>query len=183
MRKSFIARIADVMAGQVHCLFRWRCLAPASRCGSDAVHATVRFHPEKIIAACRRGLVASMVLLVLSGCATQPIVYPPATRKVDDAQVQKDVALCKERADRFVDRQQRGREVGRQGARGALIGGASALAWGLVHGGDAITRGGAGLAAGGVGGAIKAMTEPDPLYARFMDRCLKERGHELIGWR
>lgn len=38
-----------------------------------------------------------------------------------------------------------------------------------------------GATAGAVHGAAK-QTAPSPVYTRYVDRCLRERGYEVIGW-
>jgi hypothetical protein len=38
-----------------------------------------------------------------------------------------------------------------------------------------------GATAGAVRGAVK-QTEPSPVYKQFVDRCLRERGYDVVGW-
>src|SRR5207245_9339092 len=74
-------------------------------------------------------------------------------------------------------------------AKGAAVGGAAGAAIGAV--GGAVSGRGAGTGAavgaargataGAVHGAAK-QTEPSPVYKRYVDRCLGERGYEVIGW-
>jgi hypothetical protein len=49
---------------------------------------------------------------------------------------------------------------------------------------------GRGAAAGAAGGAAGGMTrglfesgEPDPVMKRFVERCLRDKGYEPIGWK
>jgi len=53
--------------------------------------------------------------------------------------------------------------LGRPGT-GAAVGAASGAAGGLVR------------------GALKAR-DPDPVFKRFVERCLRERGYDVVGWR
>jgi outer membrane lipoprotein SlyB len=74
--------------------------------------------------------------------------------------------------------------VARKTAGGAALGGASAGAWGIVRG-DALERAAAGAAAGGAAGAVKGTMESgetSPVFRNFVQRCLRERGYEVIGW-
>ena len=56
--------------------------------------------------------------------------------------------------------------VVRRGAEGAAVGAAA---------------GAAGAAAGAVRGGFDA-ADPNPTYRRFVERCLRERGYDVIGW-
>ena len=75
-------------------------------------------------------------------------------------------------------------EIGKNAAGGAAIGGAAAGAWGLVYG-DAMDRAAAGAlagaAAGTTRGAIKS-SETSPVFKNFVQKCLRDRGYEVIGW-
>jgi len=49
---------------------------------------------------------------------------------------------------------------------------------------------GKGAAAGAAGGAAGALTrgvihagDPDPTFRRFVEKCLRDKGYEPIGWR
>ena len=44
---------------------------------------------------------------------------------------------------------------------------------------------GAGAKTGGTPGRLESLFSraPDPVYAAFVDRCLRERGYEPIGWK
>ena len=44
---------------------------------------------------------------------------------------------------------------------------------------------GAGAAAGAAGGLVRGLfrgREPTPVYRRFVERCLSDKGYEVIGW-
>ena len=73
--------------------------------------------------------------------------------------------------------------MSQQMASGGLAG-ASAGAWGLVRGNaaeNALAGAAAGAAAGTVRGAIKN-SETSPVYKNFVQKCLRDRGYEVIGW-
>ena len=49
---------------------------------------------------------------------------------------------------------------------------------------------GRGAAAGAAGSAVVGLVrglfrsrEPDPVYRRFVEKCLREKGYEPIGWK
>jgi citrate synthase len=76
-------------------------------------------------------------------------------------------------------------KVVRGTAEGAAVGGAGGAAAGAVLGSL-----GRGAAVGAAGGAAVALMreifrsrEPDPVFRRFVERCLREKGYEPIGWK
>ncbi|MEY6432809.1 hypothetical protein ABC977_10360 [Thioalkalicoccus limnaeus] len=130
-----------------------------------------------------------LVVLALFGCATsepRPVLYPNAHyQSVGDAAARRDIHDCRRQARAFGTAGGQGGEIARGTASGALIGGAAAGAWGAVRG-DAAERAVAGAAAGGAGGLARGVvraSEPPPLYRNFVQRCLRERGYDVIGWR
>ncbi len=61
-----------------------------------------------------------------------------------------------------------------------MVGGAIGAVDGSFGRGVGIGAAG-GAAAGLVGGIFQAF-QPDPLYINFVNRCLNEKGYEIIGW-
>ncbi len=126
-------------------------------------------------------------LLALGGCASSqsPVLYPNAKLKqVGREQASHDIEECRKLADDYVQS-----TAAKDVAKGAAVGGAAGAAIGAV--GGAVSGRGAGTGAavgaatgataGAVHGAAK-QTEPSPVYKRYVDRCLGERGYEVIGW-
>ncbi len=75
-------------------------------------------------------------------------------------------------------------EVGKKAVKGAAVGGIASGVWGLFRGdaGErAVAGAAAGAATGAVGGAFQS-AELNPTFKRFVQRCLSERGYEVIGW-
>jgi uncharacterized protein YcfJ len=66
------------------------------------------------------------------------------------------------------------------GAGGGLVGGAVGAVTGNIGRGIGIGAV-AGATSGLVHGIYKA-SQPSPVYKAFVDRCLKEKGYEPIGW-
>ncbi len=131
----------------------------------------------------KKCLVLSMILL-LAGCTVSPVLYPNAhLSNVGNDQAQRDIALCREQADLYVKSdaaKEAARETAIGGIGGAVIGGAMGAVDGNFGRGVGIGAAG-GAAAGLVGGIIQA-SQPDPLYINFVNRCLNEKGYEIIGW-
>jgi uncharacterized membrane protein len=123
----------------------------------------------------------------LAACAgtPNPVLYPNAhLQTVGQATAQRDIAQCRQLASTSGVAEQRDGQVGTNAATGAAVGGASAGAWGLVRGNaaeNALAGAAAGAAAGTVRGAIKN-SETSPVYKNFVQKCLRDRGYEVIGW-
>jgi len=133
-------------------------------------------------------LVVAWVLA--AGCAatapSRPVLYPnDHYRAVGGAIAERDIDVCLRRAAAFPGGTGRGDRLARDAATGALIGAASGGAWGAIRG-DAAERALAGAAAGGAGGMARGAIrskEPAPTYRGFVQRCLREQGYDVIGWR
>ncbi len=126
-------------------------------------------------------------LLALGGCASSqsPVLYPNAKLKqVGREQADRDIAECRKLAGDYVQS-----TAAKDVAKGTAVGGAAGAAIGAV--GGAVSGRGAGIGAaigaatgataGAAHGAVK-QTEPSPVYKGYVDRCMRERGYEVIGW-
>ena len=133
-----------------------------------------------------RKTLCTAVLLALFGCATQkPVLYPNAYyEKAGASQAEADIEECSLNAHKYVDSNPT-KEV----AKDTAVGGAFGAAVGAV--GGAITgSAGAGAAIGGATGATAGLLrglfnapEPNPLYKSFVEKCLREKGYEPMGWK
>ncbi len=136
--------------------------------------------------------------VVLAGCASthensasaQPVLYPNATlNRVGAAQGQLEVNACKARAaaSGLQPAEQTHAVSRRAGEAAATTGVASAVGALLTgRGGEGALRAGAvGAAVGGSAGAVSGAFHPDRpngVYRQFVQRCLSEKGFEVIGW-
>lgn len=128
------------------------------------------------------------LIIILFGCSTspsKPILYPNTHfNKVGQQIADHDIASCMAMARSSGVNEKRDGEIVKKAAGGAAIGGAAAGAWGLVYG-DAGKRASAGAlagaAAGTTRGAIKA-SETSPVFKKFVQKCLHDRGYHVIGW-
>jgi outer membrane lipoprotein SlyB len=137
--------------------------------------------------------------LLLSACAThQPVVYQAQAPSAAQAQrLERDTLECRQRAEQRVGLNARRAPASQAGrgvpgaadhsARAGVIGFVAAAANGLVAGSrDVWNRARAGAAAGATGVAAKTLLEwndPDKVYLEYVERCMDERGHEVLGWR
>lgn len=123
----------------------------------------------------------------LAGCAgPAPVIYrTPETPAAQLARIERDTTACRKQADKVVGRN--AREVVPQSARAAGIGFAGAAAATAAAGArDTWKRARAGAAGGAVGVATKVLLEwnsPDEVHEKYVERCMKDRGHEVLGWR
>jgi hypothetical protein len=137
----------------------------------------------------------SAAIAMLVGCASQrPVLYPNARlNQVGTSAAERDIDLCMRLAEDYVASDGRtgktleGAAVG--GGTGAAVGAAAGAAGGAVVG-RAGTAAAVGAAGGGAAGVTRGLIhglsgrhDPDPVYKNFVNRCLRERGYDPIGWR
>jgi hypothetical protein len=137
----------------------------------------------------------SLVLLVAAGCsAKRPALYPnDHYQQVGQAAAERDIDECRAHAEAYVksggvDGGQRAGEAARNTGVGAAVGAAGGAAGGAVAG-----SAGWGAAIGAASGAAASLfgtmfgwmfesRSPEPVYANFVERCLRDRGYDPIGW-
>ncbi len=126
--------------------------------------------------------------LAFLGCAApKPILYPNAhLQAVGQDAAEHDLAECRERAAAAgaTPEKGKGRKTAESTVVGGAVGGASGAVGGAVVG--AAGRGSAiGAATGATAGLIRGLFRrptPSRAYMAFVNRCLKERGYEPVGW-
>jgi len=134
---------------------------------------------------------------LLAGCAAtgpgspsaRPVLYPNAMlSRVGDVKARAEADACMVRAQGAgLTPDEKNNEVARRAGQGAAAGGVAAAVGALVtgRGGDsAIRAGAAGAAVGGSAGAVSgALHEKvSSTYRHFVQRCLGDKGFEVIGW-
>ena len=141
-----------------------------------------RLHCNVLMAAA-----AGALLLGVAGCATQRhVLYPNAKyNQAGTEAAQRDIDDCIRMAESHGVTHSSGEKVARRGAEGAVIGGAAGAGAGAVRG-NVGERAAAGAAAGAAGAAAHGAIhsgEPGQVYKGFVQRCLREKGYEVIGWK
>ena len=127
-----------------------------------------------------------VVVLVLFGCGAThgPVLYPNTQLKqAGEIQAQRDIDDCTRQAAKYVKDNPSARVVGGTivgGAGGAVVGGAAGAVTGNLGRGAGIGAA-AGAAAGLFRGIVQA-SRPSPVYKAFVNKCLKDKGYEPIGW-
>lgn len=131
--------------------------------------------------------------LALGCSAPRPVLYPNAQLKRAGTSVaEADIDSCMRQADEYVrsggEANKTLENAGIGAGTGAAIGAAGGAAGGAVLG-----RAGVGSAAGAAGGAAAGATRgvvhemvhsrgPSPVYRNFVNRCLRAKGYDPIGW-
>jgi outer membrane lipoprotein SlyB len=140
-----------------------------------------------------RVLLMSLILAVAGCSARRPVLYPnDQLNKVGDAAAQRDIDDCMSRAKQYVKSgghtEQVARQAGGQAVVGAGVGAASGAVGGAIAG-DPGEGAAVGAATGATAGLLYSLfgawgsREVDAAYSNFVERCLRERGYEPIGWK
>ena len=109
----------------------------------------------------------ALLCLVLSGCASKPIVD---TYNVDMVQYQKDLDQCLDVAGQV----ESGKKVASSAAAGALVG-AAVGSVGYYHN-DIVDYAAAGAVTGGVAGGVSSENEKE----KVAKNCMRNRGYVVL---
>ena len=128
-----------------------------------------------------------LAAILCTACATKrPVMYPnDHLGEVGSKAAERDIDECIEFAKESGVESERAEAVAGRTATGSAIGAMTGLAVGAVFG-DSGRSAAAGAVGGGTGGFMSGLfdsRDPDPLLKRFVERCLRERGYEPVGWR
>jgi hypothetical protein len=138
-----------------------------------------------------------VAVTLLAGCSTsKPILYPNAhLQDVGEAAAEQDIEFCQEAAETAGAEPDSGKagETATRTATGAAMGSAAGAAGGAVAGAirgnpgrGAMTGAAAGAAGGATHGLLRSMfsrRQPSQVYKQYVNRCLRERGYDVVGWK
>ena len=132
-----------------------------------------------------RLFVAFLAILFFSGCASHgPVLYPnDHLKRVGEGGAKRDIQECDRQAAEYVKSEaalNTAKSTAIGAGAGAIIGGAVGAVTGNVGKGAA-----AGAAGGGASGLLSGLfrgSKPSPTHMNYVDRCLREKGYEVIGW-
>lgn len=131
--------------------------------------------------------------LTLASCASQrPVLYPnehlnKVGRQAADAAIAECMALAEQYVASGGEMTQKGAQVAKGTAGGAAIGAATGAVGGAISG-DAGRGAAVGAATGATAGFLGSFfgvfgaSGPNSAYKGFVERCLRERGYDPIGW-
>ena len=140
------------------------------------------------VSASRGWLFAIAAGLVVAGCGQQePVLYPNGHLAYVGSEVaEEDIDACRQMAENAGA--DKGEDKAGQATGGAVAGGAIGGAAGAA-GGAVVGRVGTGAAVGAASGAAAGFmrglfrpAKPSQAYRNFVNRCLAERGYEVVGW-
>jgi hypothetical protein len=138
-----------------------------------------------------------LAVALLTGCSTsKPILYPNAHfQEVGETAAEQDIELCQEAAEAAGAEPDSGKagETATRTASGAAMGSAGGAAGGAVAGAirgnpgrGAMTGAAAGAAGGATHGLLRSLfsrRQPNQVYKQYVNRCLRERGYDVAGWK
>lgn len=135
--------------------------------------------------------IAAAAVAVLAGCAstTAPVVYPVADgKKATRADADADLLACRAEADKAVGiNSVHADKAGTTAARRGAIEFVDKAVESLVNGSKEVWARARGAGAGAAAGSLTAVAlnwnEPDGVYRNYVELCLRERGHRVLGWR
>lgn len=127
------------------------------------------------------------LLVGMSACsAKRPLFYPNAhLDSVGQAQAKADVDKCMAEAKEYGVKDGSGEKIGGRAVKGATIGAAVSAIVAAIWSGDVGRAAGAGAAGGATGGAISGAfdaNDPDQVFKNYVNRCLREKGYDVVGW-
>jgi uncharacterized protein YcfJ len=126
-------------------------------------------------------------VLILTACsAKRPVFYPnDYLQTVGKDKAQADANLCMAEAKDYGVKTDAGKTVGGKAVKGATLGAAISAVVSAILGGNVGRAAGAGAAGGATAGAISGALDaddPNVVFKNYVDRCLSEKGYEVIGW-
>ncbi len=126
-------------------------------------------------------------ILIFCGCAQQrPVLYPNShLSQVGNEKAQADIDGCIHLAKKYGAEENKGGKIARDTAAGAAVGAVAGAAIGAVLGNNVGRAAGVGAAGAGAATLTRKTIdskEPGPLFRRFVEKCLREKGYETIGW-
>lgn len=139
----------------------------------------------------------ALAVLVLAACAhtgsrspnARPVLYPnPTFKQIGEPKALEEVDVCMGAASHAgLTPDEKDNAVGHSAAKGAAVVGTVAAVGSLVRGrsvDSAVGAGARGAVVGGAGGAVVGsfQEKPNMTYRHFVQRCLSEKGLEVIGW-
>lgn len=140
---------------------------------------------------------SGLIGILLVACAAsgsgspsaKPVFYPNATlNRVGEAKAREEAQVCMERAQAAgLTPEEQTNAVAHGAAKGAAVGGVAGVVGAVVRGRGlerAVEHGAAGAAVGGSAGAVAGAfkEKPSSTYRHYVQRCLVDKGFDVIGW-
>lgn len=91
-----------------------------------------------------------------------------------------DIDLCMGEAEEYLESSE-AKKILKGAGQGSFVGAAIGAVSGLITG-DVVEGLASGAAMGAAGGAAGAAVSPDRLKQAYVNKCLKNKGYQVIGW-
>ena len=136
----------------------------------------------------KRLIIVFLSLLFFVACAKQrPVLYPNSTIQEEGSQAsQAAIDECMRLADNYGASGNVSGEIAKEAAENAAVGGTAGAVAGAIYDGKLGKGAAAGAASAGAATVTRGLFrshKPDPVFRNFVERCLREKGYEPIGWR
>ena len=135
-------------------------------------------------------LAALASLAVLTGCASvaTPVVYSKPDKTGALQRAEADIDACRQQAQAAVGvNAVKAQKVGSRTARRGAVEFVDKAVESIVNNSRNAMEKARGAAAGVMAGSLTSVVlnwnEPDGVYREYVDLCMKERGHKVLGWR
>lgn len=135
----------------------------------------------------RHRMCLAIAVIALSACArNEPIVYRSAEAAGGAAAAEAAIAECKQAAEAAGASPHGGAvsDTARRTVGGAAVGGATGAIGGAIAG-NAGKGAAIGAATGAAANVLRRFFDepaPNPAYRAYVERCLRDRGIEIVGW-
>lgn len=132
-------------------------------------------------------LLACLALLASACAGPRPVLYPNVKLEaVGGETAEADIEDCRNRADAAGAHREPGKagQVAASTAKGGGIGAASGAVGGAISGSPGLGAA-VGAATGATASFLYSLFSPSPpsqVHVAFVNRCLDERGYDVIGW-
>jgi len=131
---------------------------------------------------------SAILAALLVGCGPKrPVLYPnDLYRAVGKEAAEEDVNHCIELAEMHdLPTEKQSEDTAKGAARGGVIGAmiGGAVGWVLGNPGRGAAAGAAGGGTRGAVGGYEGSGDGNPIYRRFIETCLREKGYQTIGWK
>jgi uncharacterized membrane protein len=122
-----------------------------------------------------------ITLLFISSCASRPKLYPNSKLKSVGKKIsEQEIDSCMQEADEYLESDKYKRvanSAGKGAVAGAIVGGVVGLLTGDVK--SAVKE---GAIVGGASSAATKAVSPDEVKRSYVNKCLSQKGYEVIGW-
>ncbi len=136
----------------------------------------------------KKRIIIFVYLLLFSACASQrPVLYPNYTLQDEGrATAQDAIDDCMRLAGEYGATGNDGSRIAKEAAENAAVAGTAGGVAGAIYDGEFAKGAAAGAAGAGAATITRGLfrsNRPDPVFHSFVERCLRDKGYQPIGWK